>query len=66
LVSKVGEDLLGALGVAKADQDRQLHGPCPRDEQVRGIQPPAQQLGGPECGQRIGVPAASKLQPPRV
>ena len=52
------------LSLAEAHQGEQQQGPCPRDEQVRVWQELGQLLGGPEGGQRIGVPATRQLQPP--
>jgi hypothetical protein len=58
------EDLLGRFGLAEAHQG--VHKPCPRrrGERVLRGQVPGQLLGGPERGQRIGVPAARQLDSP--
>ncbi len=64
MTAEANQDLLGCLGIPETDQDVQQHGPRPRQEQVWCIQALGQPLGGPECSQRIGVPAAPQLEPP--
>jgi hypothetical protein len=60
-VADVGKNLLGLLGPAEAHQGVQE--PCPHrpGERVRRGQVPGQPLGGPERGQRIGVPPEGQL-----
>jgi hypothetical protein len=64
VLAETGEDLLGPLGLAEAHQGAQKVGPHGRHEQVRRGQGPGQLLGGPERGQRVGIPAARQLQRP--
>jgi hypothetical protein len=60
--AEAGQGLLGAPGVAEAHQDVHKPGPDLPGERVRHCHPPGQPLGGPECGQRVGGPAASELE----
>ena len=66
MFAEAGQDLLGALGLAETHQGVQQQCPHRRDEQVRCGQVPGQPLGGPERGQRVGVPAARQLERPRM
>jgi hypothetical protein len=55
-------DLLGPFGLAEAHQGEQQQCPHRRGQGARRGQVPGQAFGGPERGQRVGIPAARQLE----
>ena len=66
MYTEAGEGLLGALGVAETHQGVQQPSSVSRDKRVRWGEAVSEPLGGPECSQRLPVPAVRKLEPPHL
>ena len=64
--TEAGEGLLAALGVAETHQGVQQPSSVSRDKRVRWGEAVSEPLGGPECSQRLPVPAVRKLEPPHL
>ena len=64
LVVELGQDLLGALGLAEAHQGVQQQCPRPRGEQCGAARSPASRSAASEGGQRLRVTAARQLEQP--